>query len=71
MKTQMELGLEQSNTNCRTVRRRQTPGARWWFNQMHAVVDRAFEWSRTGQARPEQTYISFGARARHAQGTLK
>lgn len=68
-KTQMELGLENQNTNTcrRNVRTRRTPGARWWFDQMHAVVDRAFEWSRTAQARPEQIYISFGGRTRHAE----
>ncbi len=65
--TQIELSLEQNNEvkPCRTVRTRRTPGARWWFDQMHSVVDRAFEWSRTSQPRPEQIYISFGGRARH------
>ena len=63
---QIELGFEQNNVKpCRPVRTRRSPGARWWFDQMHTVVDRAFEWSRTAQARPEQTYISFGGRARH------
>jgi hypothetical protein len=71
MKTQMELGLDnsnQTNTTCRRVRRRTAPGARWWFSQMHAAVDRAFEWSRTAQVRPEQTYITFGGRAAHRRG---
>jgi len=65
--TQIELGFGQDNEAkpCRTVRTRRSPGARWWFEQMHSVVDRAFEWSRTTQPRPEQTYISFGSRARH------
>jgi len=69
MKTQMELGLEKSSgPSCRrNVRTRRAPGARWWFDQMHAVVDRAFEWSRTAQARPEQTYITFGGRANHGK----
>ena len=49
------------------ARRRQSPGARWWFDQMHTVVDRAFEWSRTAQARPEQIHITFGGRARHGR----
>lgn len=68
-KTQMELGLEQNNTaSCRrNVRTRRAPGARWWFDQMHTVVDRAFEWSRKAQARPEQIYISFGGRSRHGE----
>ena len=68
MKTQMELGFGQGNsTPCRIVRTRRAPGARWWFDQMHTVVDRAFEWSRTAQARPEQIYIAFGGRASHVQ----
>ena len=65
---QIELSFEQSEVkSCRTVRTRRSPGARWWFDQMHSVVDHAFEWSRTAQARPEQTYIAFGARARHGK----
>ena len=68
MKTQMELGLEKKNTTpCRVVRTRRSPGARWWFNQMHTVVDRAFEWSRTAQARPEQIYIPFASRTGHGR----
>jgi hypothetical protein len=63
---QIELGFEQNSVKpCRSVRTHRSPGARWWFDQMHTVVDRAFEWSRTAQARPEQTYISFGGRTRH------
>ena len=61
---QMELGLERNHRTCRQPARRRTP-ARWWFDQMHAVVDRAFDWSRTVQSRPEQIYISFGARRQH------
>ena len=65
-KTQMELGLEQNKSvPCRIVRTRRAPGARWWFNQMHSIVDRAFEWSRTAQARPEQIHITFGGRSCH------
>ena len=63
--TQMELSLERNRTQCRTPSRRRTPGARWWFDQMHTVVDRAFAWSRTAQARPEQIYITFGGRSHH------
>jgi hypothetical protein len=65
--TQMEFGLERKRLQCRAQSRRRTPGARWWFDQMHAVVDRAFDWSRTAQARPEQIYISFGGRSRHGK----
>jgi len=65
---QIELSFEQEQQAkpCRTVRSRRSPGARWWFDQMHSVVDRAFEWSRTSQPRPEQIYISFGGRSRHS-----
>ena len=67
-KTQMELGLSNdTRTSCRIVRTRRAPGARWWFDQMHSVVDRAFDWSRTAQPRPEQIYITFGGRARHGK----
>jgi len=72
MKTQMELSLADNNSNsttpCRIVRTRRAPGARWWFDQMHAAVDRAFEWSRTAQPRPEQIYIAFGHRIGHGKG---
>ncbi len=69
-KTQMELGFDNNSSNatpCRAARSRRAPGARRWFNQMHAVVDRAFEWSRTAQPRPEQIHISFGSRTRHGK----
>jgi hypothetical protein len=66
MQIEMEL-VQNSVKPCRPVRTRRSPGARWWFDQMHTVVDRAFEWSRTAQPRPEQTYISFGARPRHGK----
>jgi len=28
--------------------------ARWWFDQMHRVVDAAFDWRTLPPARPEQ-----------------
>ena len=64
---QMEFGLDGNRNQCRPVRRRTSPGARWWFDQMHSVVDRAFDWSRTAQARPEQIHLGFGGRARHGK----
>ena len=66
---QIEMGFEQDShvKSCRSVRTRRSPGARWWFDQMHTVVDRAFEWSRTAQARPEQTHIAFGGRTGHGK----
>jgi len=59
MKTQMELGFERCPKR-ETVRRNRVPGARWWFQQMHMIVDQAFDWS-SPQARPEQTFLSLGA----------
>ena len=43
---QMELGLNQNSRPVRPARRqRPRVSARWWFQQMHAVVDRAPEWN--------------------------
>jgi hypothetical protein len=39
-------------------RGRRRARARWWFEQMHAVVDRALDWSAAPPARPEQTCLS-------------
>ena len=55
-KIQLELSFE--NPGMRLARLNQRPRrlarARWWFEQMHAVVDRAFDWSAAPDARPEQ-----------------
>jgi hypothetical protein len=59
MKTQMELGFEGCPKRI-VIRRNRVPGARWWFQQMHSLVDQAFDWS-TPPARPEQTVLSLGA----------
>lgn len=59
MKTQMELGFESCQKR-EAVRRNRVPGARWWFQQMHTIVDQAWDWSMP-QARPEQTFLSLGA----------
>lgn len=62
MKNQMELSLEQCNaTNRPSAPRRRIPGARWWFLQMHRVVDQAMDWSAP-QARPEQTFLTLSSR---------
>jgi hypothetical protein len=61
MKNQMELGFERCNANVRPASpRRRIPGARWWFQQMHRVVDQAIDWSAP-QARPEQTYMTLAS----------
>ena len=55
---QLEISLNVRN-DFRAVRpaaRRQSR-ARWWFSQMHAVVDRALDWKPAAAGRPEQTYI--------------
>ena len=56
MKTQLELSLDRCRNFNSAPRRRRLAGARWWFNQMHSVVERAFDWSAS-QGRPEQTYL--------------
>ena len=31
--------------------------SRWWFQQMHQIVDRAFDWQPAPPPRPEQTWL--------------
>ena len=31
--------------------------SRWWFQQMHQIVDRAFDWQPAPPARPEQAWL--------------
>jgi hypothetical protein len=31
--------------------------SRWWFHQMHQIVDRAFDWQPAPPARPEQSWL--------------
>ena len=38
----------------RNVRPAQPSRARWWFHQMHRVVDEAIEWTATPPARGNQ-----------------
>jgi hypothetical protein len=59
-KSQLELSFEapalrHGNMN---VRSRRLARARWWFQQMHATVDRALDWSETPAARPEQISLT-------------
>jgi hypothetical protein len=60
MKTQMEMSFEGCPKRPQAVRRNRVPGARWWFQQMHVLVDQAFDWS-SPQGRPEQTFLTLGA----------
>lgn len=55
---QMELGFNATKlaTPAGRRERRITRGA-WWFAHMREIVDRAMDWSATGPARPEQTWL--------------
>ena len=59
MKSQMELSFDQTAPFHPAIRRqRRLRRARWWFEQMRAVVDRAFD--RNGQQAPppEQIHLT-------------
>ena len=60
VKTQLELSFEASSMKLgRTEQRNgRLARARWWFDQMHAVVDHAFDWSTAPEPRPEQKWMS-------------
>jgi hypothetical protein len=57
---QLELSLETPAlpTKPRRPRDRRLARAAWWFEQMHAVVDRALDWSPAPPPRPEQIRLS-------------
>jgi hypothetical protein len=64
-KLQLEINLCGLNEGLQPLRRpRRLTRARWWFNQMHAVVDRALDWKPTPSGRPEQTFIRLSDRLR-------
>jgi len=57
--TQLELSL---GSPCATqpLRTKRPPSSftsRWWFQQMHQLVDRAFDWQPAPPARPEQAWL--------------
>ena len=55
----MELGFEAARAlRPPTRQQRRLLRARWWFEQMHRVVDRACDWQSAPSARPEQSYLS-------------
>jgi hypothetical protein len=62
-KIQLELSFE--NPTLRLTRLNQRPRrlarARWWFEQMHVVVDRAFDWSAAPVGRAEQTHLALAS----------
>jgi hypothetical protein len=41
-----------------TQRTRRQSRAQWWFAQMRAVVDRAFDWNTAPAPRPEQVHLA-------------
>jgi hypothetical protein len=41
-----------------TQRTRRQSRAHWWFAQMRAVVDRAFDWNTAPAPRPEQVHLA-------------
>ena len=44
-----------------TRRQRRRNRAQWWFAQMRAVVDRAFDWKPAPPARPEQAQLALAS----------
>jgi hypothetical protein len=61
-KQQLELVFDDSanfRPLLRPSSRRQR--ARWWFQQMHRVVDAALDWRPTPPARPEQGHLKLAA----------
>jgi hypothetical protein len=57
--TQLELSLGSPRVtqSPRTNRSSSPFTARWWFHQMHQIVDSAFDWQPAPPARPEQTWF--------------
>ena len=58
-KDQLELGLENpEQTRPLPPAGLRRSRARWWFERMHEVVDRAFDWRSVPAARPEQVQLA-------------
>ncbi len=55
---QLELSLSNAR-GCQPLGRRQRhlSRARWWFDRMRRVVDRAMDWAPAPPARPEQIWF--------------
>ena len=63
-KTQLEMQFDNSARLAPAqLSRRRRLRARWWFQQMHVMVDRAFDWSTAPAPRPEQISLTL-AKAR-------
>ena len=54
---ELRLGSPRVTQRSRTSRRSPPFASRWWFQQMHQIVDRAFDWQPAPLARPEQTWL--------------
>jgi hypothetical protein len=64
---QMELSLAGANRCPRLARHEPRRNhARWWFDQMRQVVERAIDWEPAPLPRPEQ--IWFSDTSRQARG---
>ena len=59
--SQLELGFAGRRTR-EFARQRRVQRARWWFNQMRRVVDRAVGWPAASPARPEQVCLALAGR---------
>jgi hypothetical protein len=55
--SQLELGLGNGCYHFPS-RQRRLNRAKWWFDRMRQVVDRAFDWTPAPEARPEQIWFS-------------
>lgn len=56
---QMEMSFDNSTAFRAVIRpQKRLSRARWWFTQMHALVDSAMDWKPAPPARPEQTYLT-------------
>jgi len=57
-KEQLEMSFENTGRHQPLRSRQRRNRARWWFQQMRVIVDRAWDWSSAPQARPEQIYLT-------------
>jgi hypothetical protein len=61
MNMQIEFSFEAPfNTPAKAVKHRRIQRARWWFDRMRQVVDRALDRRPEAAARPEQRYLFVG-----------
>ena len=59
IKSQLELGFDNTPKLSQTPRaNHRVTRARWWFQQMHAAVDSALDWSTSPDPRPEKISLT-------------